>query len=553
VDIMNELSFLNWVVTSKEMQSIDKTAQEYWGLSGAVLMENAGAAIASHLIAAFDGHCFKTVVMAGTGNNGGDGFVIARHLHSRGFPVQVVIFGSRDRVQGHALTNLRILELSSVDVQVFSDHNRGGIQIALGQADVVIDALLGTGITGTVRGDVAAGIDLINEAGDAEQLGLPSTSAIKGAFSPLIVAVDIPSGIDGTSGQVWGKAVSADITFILGLAKRGLFLHPEAGHVGELVLKGISLLPEQLEATGLKGQLITARVAASSIPKRPSQGHKGTFGRVLIVGGSEGMSGAPALTAISALRTGAGLVYLGVPEGLGPVVDALALEAIGVLLEGDASGCLGLGSADEILKFLSDNTVSVLALGPGLGRGMSLSQAVPRILATVSCPIVLDADGLNAVARNQDQVAATFNSISSELIVTPHPGEMGRLLNLSAAEVDNNRIEVALSAAQDWQCIVVLKGAPTVVALANGSYFINTSGNSVLATAGSGDVLSGVICGLIAQGATPTDAAIGAVYAHGLAGDIWREEKGCRGLLAHELADTITRALNRLTQERFEV
>lgn len=521
------------LVTAQEMREIDRAAAESHRIPGLLLMENAGRAVCravQDLLGTLKG---KVVfVLAGKGNNGGDGFVAARHLLNGGAHVRVMLATEPDKVTGDARVNLDIWLRLGQKVYFLSDRNALQVlQLGLMQADAVVDALYGTGFRGVVRDRPAKAVETVNQSGRP------------------VVAVDIPSGVEADTGKVHGPAIRATRTVTFGLPKLGLVLEPGASYAGEVTVADISLPRTLLE--GGRRFLLTRELVASWLPPRAPEAHKGNFGHVLVVGGSRGMIGAACMAAMAALRVGAGLVTVAVPRSLQDVAAARVTEAMTLGLPETPDGCLDRGARNEIVPFLKKATA--VALGPGLGTHPETVALVGDLLAEVRLPCVVDADGLNALAamhgetRRESAAGAEAGplpvSVHAPLVLTPHPGEMARLCGITTGEVQDDRLGVAERSAKAWNCVLVLKGARTIVAAPDGITYVNATGNPGMATGGSGDVLTGAVAGLLAQGLDPVRAAAAAVYLHGRAGDLAAETKGQPGLIAGDILDRLPEAI----------
>lgn len=511
------------IVTAHTMQELDRQAIETHGIPGLDLMERAGRGCAEHIMAAYGIRQNKrAVILAGRGNNGGDGYVIARYLLERGWQVQVLVLASRNEIRGDARTNLDLLSDA-----VLSFCPREGELVkkhadALGQADVVVDALLGTGLRSDLQGNYLEAVALINAA------------------PGKVVAVDIPSGIHGTTGRILGKAVRADMTVTFGLAKLGHVLYPAADYVGRLVIVDIGIPPQLMNAAP-GYDFLDERSMAPLVRRRDRQAHKGVFGHCLIVAGSTGKTGAAALAANSAVRTGAGLVTLAVPETLNPILEIKTTEAMTLPLPDAGSGFLTTQAITAIEKVLPGK--SALAIGPGIDRRPAGVTVVQSLIESVALPMVIDADGLNALAED---TTVLHRSKSANIVLTPHPGEMSRLLGSVIPDVAAIRVSVAQEFARSFGVYVILKGARTIIAAPDGTAAINGSGNPGMATGGMGDVLTGIIIALLGQGYGTWDACCLGVYLHGLAGDLVAMEQGEIGMTATDLMERIPLALNRL-------
>jgi NAD(P)H-hydrate epimerase len=356
-----------------------------------------------------------------------------------------------------------------------------------------------------------------------------------------IVAVDIPTGIDADTGAVMGTAVKADLTVTMGLLKRGLILYPGALHAGTVRVADIGIPSGAIEKENINLALLDRGSAWGVIPSRQRDAHKGDYGHLMVVGGSPGKAGAAAMAARGALRTGAGLVSVATPNAIVPIIQSQLAEAMCIPSAESIEGTLGIGAVDELLK--AADAMSAVAIGPGLSTHFETVQAVRNLIQSMACPLVVDADGLNALAGHTNILKRT----KAPVILTPHPGEMGRLLSIAAADVQKDRVGVASRFAREFNVTLVLKGAGTVVAVPDGRVFINSSGNPGMATGGTGDVLTGMIGGLLAQGFTSGQAACMGVYLHGLAGDLAAKEKGEAALIAGDLIERIPEAMNAVT------
>ncbi|MHB1418727.1 MAG: NAD(P)H-hydrate dehydratase [Bacillota bacterium] len=502
------------VVTAEEMRMLDERATSEYNIPGVMLMENAGLQVVRYIGALLKEEVKgkRVLIFAGKGNNGGDGFVVARHLINQGADVKVFLLCRPEEIVGDAGLNLSILnkiEAKIHPLQSEKDLQRMGI--ALLHAEVVVDAIFGTGFKGAAMGIQAKAIEILNETGKT------------------IVAVDIPSGLEAGTGKVHGPCIRAHHTITFGLPKLGMILEPGANMVGRLWVADISLPQALLVSRDLRRSLITPTWCRQTLPVRQSSDHKGTFGHVLVVGGSEGLTGAVAMAGEAALRSGAGLVTVAVPRSLHPIMEIKTTEVMTRPLPETIEKSLSQEGADKVLELVEQ--ASVVILGPGMSRNSSTAALVRMLISRIKVPMILDADALHALA--QDTTLLRETPVAK--VLTPHPGEMSSLLNTTVGKVQDNRLKVAEDAARQWGTITVLKGARTIVALPDGRTFVNTSGNPGMATGGTGDVLSGIIGGLIAQGIAPSNAAAIAVYVHGAAGDIAVGEKGQMGMTAGDL------------------
>jgi NAD(P)H-hydrate epimerase len=507
-----------------EMRELDRLAIDTYGIPGVVLMENAGAQVARILWQEYpELQARRVAVLCGRGNNGGDGFVIARYLHNIGVPVSVFIMGEPGDIRGDAGAHLDMLRRVGVAPEaVITSASAQAVGARLAEYDILIDALLGTGLKAKVSGVSQLIITSMNAAGRP------------------IISVDIPSGLSADAGTLLGDHVRADLTVTMALPKLGLLLYPAAEHVGRLVVVDIGFPAAVREHAAVRCHVLEGHTIASQLQPRPADTHKGTYGHVLIVAGSPGKTGAGALASMAALRTGAGLVSFALPSSLNAAMEAKLTEVMTIPLPESESGGLGAEAAKRIVEWLEGK--SALILGPGLGTHPETVRCVHEVLRQVRIPTVLDADGLNALAIDP----AGTGDIQAPLVLTPHPGELARLRRTTTAEIQANRLAAAQETARARKAVVVLKGAHTLIAEPEGTLYINLTGNPGMATAGSGDVLSGIIGALLGQGYTPSLAARVAVYTHGLAGDLAATALGERSLMAGDLVETLPRAFQQL-------
>jgi len=508
------------LLTAEQMRETDRRAIEEIGLSGLVLMEQAGRGTSDLLRERF-ARLFPgpVLVLAGKGNNGGDGFVVARHLLNAGWQVRTLVLGERERLSGDARTNLEVLLKIGAEVAfVPAEERLAGELEKQGDCLLIVDALFGTGLSSPLAGAAKRAVEWIN--GSRAQ----------------VVAVDMPSGIDATCGAVLGSAVRAQMTVTFGFAKLGQFLYPGAAHVGELRVVDIGLPALLNPSLDQAASLESFESAAGLVPERPRQGHKGRFGHLLVVAGSRGKTGAAVLCAEAGLRGGAGLVTLAGPAAEQPVLAARLTEVMTEPLA-DHEGHLSLPALEVITRLAEGK--QALALGPGLGTADETVELVQRLVVSVPLPLVVDADGLNALAQRPEVLR---ERPGPPAILTPHPGEMARLTGLSVAEIEANRPQVAGEFARRFGVVLVLKGAGTVTALPDGRLFINSSGNPGLASGGMGDVLTGLVGSLLAQGLAAAEAARLAVFWHGFAADRLARTLGTAGLLAGDLLREIPSA-----------
>jgi hydroxyethylthiazole kinase-like uncharacterized protein yjeF len=506
------------------MQAIDRCAIEEYGIPGMLLMENAGRESVETLKKKFpDLASKKIVIFAGKGNNGGDGFVIARHLLNLGANVCVLLLGQITELKNDAKTNAGIAQKIGVEIHATDAGNFQSFDHRIRHSDLVIDAIFGTGLSKPATGFYAEVFEKIN------------------SLKKFVVAVDIPSGVDSDSGCLIGPHVRAGLTLALSLLKRSHATYPSAGVMGDIEVIDIGIPQKAIASQSLNVEIVEPQDIASLFPKRSSHSHKGDYGHVLVIAGSKGKGGAAGLTALGALRSGCGLVTLALPDSCQRAVEFNPLEVMTVALPETNNGTLSLGAKDLLLEHLKSK--SAVAVGPGISTDPETVQLLQELLPSVKIPLVIDADAVNCLA----ECGGLKTLKNPDVILTPHPKEMSRISGLSTSEIQANRIESATRFAGENKLTLVLKGARTLIAFPDGSAVINPTGNPGMATAGSGDVLTGVIAGLIGQGLNTRSAIIAGVYLHGLAGDIYAHEKGSEtSLIAGDLLDNLPASLNRV-------
>ena len=533
------------VLTADQMREADRLTTERYGVSSLQLMENAGSAIADYLWNAYpDLHAHNVVILCGKGNNGGDGLVVARRLRERGVAPQVILFGDPSAVRGDAAANLKTWQQQMGELRVVtSTADWESSRAALADADLIVDALLGTGLNGPVEGLLALVIEDVNAA--AGRSGARADSR-----RLHVVAVDMPSGLASDGQDYGGPIVSAEATVTLTAPKVGQLVSPRADCVGELIVRQIGTPPALLEDDSRLTLHWLEPGEFRGLPLlRPRDAHKGSFGHALIAAGSLGKSGAAVLAGRAALRAGAGLVTVATPPDVLPIVAAGMPEFMTTPLIPAETGAAKkkASSGGGFAGLLAGK--SVLAMGPGLGATPDMQKWIRAVLDSTDLPVILDADALNAFAAEPDDLNSCKTSL---LAITPHPGEMARLLGVKSADVQSRRLEVAREAAARWRAFVVLKGFHTILATPDGRVFINTTGNPGMAKGGTGDVLTGILAGLTAQfGAERWERVLGlGVYLHGLAGDLAAEQRGEIPLIATDLIEALPAAFARLLGER---
>ncbi len=517
-----------YLVTAQEMQAMDRETIETFGIPGQVLMENAGKGAFEMLLKQFPHISSKRVaVLAGRGNNGGDGFVIARYLLNHGIAASVFLLSEAKKVTGDAKANLILFERLTkalgtdpiVEIKNQDDFTKQKSRIV--HHDLFVDAILGTGLNSDVRGFFKTVIKTLNST------------------SKPIFSIDIPSGLNSDTGKKCGSAIRASATATFGFAKAGHFLNPGSDLTGRLGIIDIGI-PGFIAETKSPGlSLITKTAVGALFQPRDSQSHKGSFGHLLILAGARGKSGAAALASNAAVSSGTGLVTLGVPESLNPVMEPQVTETMTLPLPDSDEGCFSKSAFNAIKKAATGK--SCMAIGPGIGTNEGTKKLVQRIVSTVDLPLILDADALNCMNDAED----LLKKITAPRILTPHPGEMARLCHTTTKEIQENRIDTARSFAARFKVILILKGNKTVIALPDGRTWLCPTGNPGMAAGGMGDVLTGMVAGFTAQGFSPENAAISGVYIHGLCGDILAGSRGAFGYTASEMIPTIPSAIDK--------
>ncbi len=491
------------VCSVQEMRDCDRRAVEEYGLSDAILMENAGHAVYEVVTREFDVCETHFVVLCGGGNNGGDGLVVARKLHSRGARVHVYLLADEAELRGASRVNYEAAVAAGIDV--VRVHGSGDLPTAQ-TGDVVIDALLGTGLSRSPDGIYSEAIAWIN------------TSSLP------VVAVDIPSGVNGDSGLIPGVAVKALCTVTFGLPKRGNLLPPGRECGGRLYVSHISFPPTLLEQTG---DVEVSRLVP--LPSRRLESHKSDYGDVLFVAGARSYLGAPALAVMSFLKAGGGYARLATPESLAPLIGSRACEAVMVPLCETNEGTVALSNLDELCE--RGNRADMVVVGPGISLNEETQELARRLVARVQSPVLVDGDGLTAIAADP----ACLRARTHATVLTPHVGEMARLLGCTVGEVEADRVAALQSAARSFGAIMLLKGSSTLIGAEDGPVSLNLSGNPGMATAGSGDVLSGTIAATYGMGLGIRRAVETGAFIHGVAGDLAAESEGEDGLIASEV------------------
>ncbi|MFC1903936.1 NAD(P)H-hydrate dehydratase [Chloroflexota bacterium] len=515
------------IVTSEQMRDIEQACAKT-GLPTDVLMENAGKAVAEEVRKILGAIKQQHILfLIGPGNNGGDGLVAARHLHDWG--AKVSLFFSSQRPPDDS--NLELVQQRRITcLEANQDENLDKFDKLLSSANCVVDALFGTGKVRPLQSTLQQALDKVTQA-RSKQAGLH------------LIAIDLPSGLDADSGAVDPACLYADNTITLGFPKPGLFSFPGAERVGKLTIADIGI-PDHL-ADAITTELITDEWAKNVLPQRPLNANKGSFGRVLVVAGSINYIGAAYLACNGASRVGAGLVTLATATSLQPILAAKLTETTYIPLPESQPGLISAQAA-ELLISQQFNDYNVLLMGCGLGQSQPVIEFVNAVLSKSGLPaLVLDADALNTLAKNPKW----WQQLDNDAILTPHPGEMARLSGLSVAEIQSDRINTARKLAQEWHKTVVLKGAYTVIAAPDGRCTVSPIANPGLASAGTGDVLTGAIAGLVAQGLSLFNASTLGVYLHGKAGDIVKNIIGDTGMIATDILSALPMVMKQIKEK----
>jgi len=490
-----------------EMKDLDRRATEEFGISQDLLMENAGQAVYFVILQEFGIRDNKFVVFCGGGNNGGDGLVVARKIHSNGGEVKVFLLDDEAKFKRAAKRNFEIV--SRMPIEMCKVGSINSVIPDLLDCDAVVDAIFGTGLVRKVGGIYKDVIQLINES------------------HSTVFSVDIPSGINGNTGEVMGVAVKADCTVTFGLPKLGNMLYPGYEHCGKLYVSHISFPPALYDSKSI-------RVAINSpveLPERANDTHKGSYGKTLFVAGSSSYLGAPYFSALSFLKAGGGLSYLATPESISPFIASKGSEIVFIPQKETPSGSIALENEDEILEF--SRGVDMVILGPGLSLAGETQELVRKLAPKIDKPLLIDGDGITAIAEDLGKIRKR----EAPTILTPHLGEMSRIAQMEISEISRNKIDVLQRTIKELNAIVILKGAHSLIGSPDGTVFINVSGNSGMATAGSGDVLTGTIAAMYGLGLPLEDAVKMGVFIHGFSGDVAAVDKGEDGITAQDIMD----------------
>ena len=514
------------LTTPERMRDLDNRTIRDYKIPGLLLMENAASAIAGHILERSRQRVLRgldrerVLIVCGKGNNGGDGFAAARKLHEKGLSVTVLALTGQHELKGDALANLQICLALRLDVVFAAGEAAADVMtFCLARVDLIVDAIFGTGFSGKPEGIYKMAIDLINE------------------IHKPVIAIDTPSGLDGNFGTAPGACIRAEETLALGLVKIGLIVGPASEMAGTVIRLDIGLPRELVEQEPHTVVMTEESLIRNLLPKRFKNSHKGNYGKVMAVTGSPGMTGAGCLLGNAAYRAGAGLVYMTVPGSLSQIYEMGVHEAITLCAGNNTDRFFSAEGTKSIIDY--SNNIDVVAIGPGLSTEVEVMKAVRKLVSGIRKPMVLDADALTAIAAD----LPILSRIKAEVVLTPHEGEMARLAATSTENISLNRLDAARQFARKWNVTVVLKGWRTIIALPDGKIFVNPTGNPGMATAGAGDVLSGILAALIGGGMCVEDAAIVAVYLHGKAGDLAAEALGEISLKAGDLVDYLPMAI----------
>jgi len=521
------------LLTADEMRRLDRATIEGGFVAGPELMERAGSGVVAAMERRYGLPLgLRVLVLSGPGNNGGDGFVAARLLRAHGAAVSVGVTGPLERVRGDARVHLERMRTAGLEAMALEgDADLARLLATRDQWDFALDAVLGTGARGEPDGLAAVAVQALRELDEQ---------------GTRIVAVDLPTGVNADTGAIARRAVRADLTVTFGAPKRGHFLYPGRAFAGALEIVDIGLVADDGDPAGFPFTLATDEEIALLLPQRDPRAHKGSVGRVLIAGGAPGLTGAVTLAARAATRSGAGYVQCAVPEGLHDILEVKLTEEMTLPMPQGAGRTLSPAAAGAILARAA--MVDALVVGSGFSRDAGAAELARRLVAESPCPVLLDADGLNAFEQHAGLLSAEQataraatppGTASAARVLTPHLGEMSRLTGTAPAELEARRMDACREWAMKSGCVLLLKGAPTVVAGPDGRATVNPTGNPGMATAGMGDVLAGIVAALLAQGLAPYDAARAAVYAHGLGGEHCARAMGPVGFGAGDVIEAL--------------
>ncbi|MCH5212165.1 MAG: NAD(P)H-hydrate dehydratase [Oscillospiraceae bacterium] len=506
---------------SQEMRAVDRAAEALGAVPGIILMENAALACVNEIKKNFDSTKSSIAVFCGKGNNGGDGLAIARHLYNAGADITVFLV-SGNEFKGDAKINFDIINNMDVPMEAVTDTEE--LSYIVRSFDIVVDAILGTGISGTVRGMAYDVIGIINDN------------------AKYVLSVDVPSGINSDSGEICGVCINANKTVTFGAYKIGMFLYPGADFTGEIVVDAISIPQHVLNSQNLQINVTDSEFVRSIIKQRTNNSHKGDYGKLLIIAGSRGMSGAAYMSAQAALKTGAGLITIACCNSINDILETKTTEVMTIPLP-DTAGHIAYPAISDILPQVEKS--DAVLIGPGLGRSKDVEDIVCAVLKNSRVPVIVDADAIWAVAKNKSVLA----DCACEIVFTPHAMELSYLTGLDIAYIEENRIEVSKELSEEYGATVLLKGHHTIVTAPDLTQYINNTGNPGLASGGSGDVLAGIIAAFAAQGADSAAAAAAAAYIHGLAGDIASRRFGMESMTACDVLGCLPDAIGQITVE----
>jgi NAD(P)H-hydrate epimerase len=507
----------------EEMRNLDRRAVEEFGISDDLLMENAGQAVYFVILKEFGVKNKSFAIFCGGGNNGGDGLVVARKIHSSGGKAFVFLLDDEAKFKGIAKRNFDIVSKMPIEISKVSSIE--SIKSVVLNSDAIVDAIFGTGLTREVNGIYKDVIELINES------------------KKTVFSVDIPSGINGDTGEVMGTAVKANYTITFGLPKIGNMLYPGYDHCGKLYVSHISFPPSLYNSDSIKVEINNP----IELPKRDKNAHKGDFGEVLFVAGASSYLGAPYFSALSFLKAGGGYSRLAVPLSISPFLATKGSEIVFVPQKETSSGSIALENKEELLE-LSER-VDMVVMGPGLSLNEETQELVRELAPQIKKPLLIDGDGITAISKDIEIIKGR----KSETILTPHLGEMSRITKMEISEISKNKIEVLQKTARELSTIIVLKGAHSLIGYPNGTVYINISGNPGMATAGSGDVLTGTIAAMFGLGLPLKDAVRMGVFIHGFSGDLAAADKGEDGITAQDILDYLPATMKRYREDFKEI
>jgi NAD(P)H-hydrate epimerase len=515
------------IVTAEQMRRIEQIAIEDMGIPSILLMENAAIRLAGHCLKALDGiENPRVIIVCGPGNNGGDGMALARLLHNKGVETKVIFAGDMSTVKGDPAAYLGIIRKLGITIETIPlTGNHPDISTAIKACDLTVDALLGTGLARNVEGNYKYLVDTINN------------------YAKHIISADIPSGVHSDTGQIMGCAVKANQTVTFGYPKIGLYAHPGAAYAGKIHIEDISLPPALINKVEANAEILTDSEAGHLLPVRSQRSNKGDFGRILVFAGSNEMPGAAALVCSAPYMVGGGLVCACVLPHVADIVHKWQREVITRIVP-EMNGMYCKKSIEAAAQEI--DRAGVIVLGPGIGRSPGVTEFVQELIAMAKVPLVLDADALFAVSEDIN----ILKTLKAPCVITPHPGEMSRLTGQTVSGILDNIIGTAAGFSREFNVVTLLKDAHTIVANTDGKIYINTTGNDALSKAGTGDVLTGMIAGFIAQGSCAYNASILGAYIHGKSGEAAAINKSNYGVTAADLLNNIPAVINHIARSR---